>query len=70
MCVVCGTALQGLTQVYDDAVFVDCGSLRSLSGLGSLGSLGRDLVLRNLRSLTSTSGMANITQVGESPSEL
>lgn len=63
------TALQGLTQVFDDVVFVDCPSLRSLAGLGSLGSLGRDLVLRNLKSLTSTTGMANITQVGESLSE-
>jgi hypothetical protein len=56
---------QGLTSADDDAVFVDCGSLRSLQGLGSLTKLGRDLVLRNLASLTNTAGMGNLTSVGE-----
>jgi hypothetical protein len=57
--------LQGLTSVDDDAVLVDCGSLKSLQGLGSLTKFGRDLVLRNLASLTSTAGMGNVTSVGE-----
>ena len=57
--------LQGLTKVEDDTVFVDCSSLRSLSGLGSVTTLNKDLVLRNLPALTSTAGLGNVVSVGE-----
>jgi len=57
--------MQGVTSVFDDMVVVDCPNLKSLVGLGSLSRLGKDLVLRNLKSLTSTAGLSNITNVGE-----
>jgi hypothetical protein len=53
--------------VFDDTVFVDCPMLRSLDGLSSLKTIGRDFVLRNLRSLTSTAALGNLTSVGELP---
>ena len=51
--------------MFDDTVFVDCPQLKSLRGLERVTKLGKDLVIRNLKSLTSTAGLGNLTSVGE-----
>lgn len=64
LCVCNPSIIQGITTVYDDAVLVDCPKLRSLDGLRGIRQMGKDLVLRNLKSLTTTAGLSNLTSVG------